>query len=498
MAPRRQQDNLERVSQKWNPDSSALRSELRERLQDRVALFEFADRLGIAHRGVRFFSGDHGDPAAELQAHLDQNRGQTLDSPWWVSSQDRNAGLDRWSPARELRSRDREAWRLGARFQGGFVVESALDTARRVRVFWRRPALNAQVQLSALWDVSLSEARAGPELVQRRVHLAFSPVPGLDSAVTERLLSDALRLLEGLKAHGEGAVDFFVDGERTFLADAQADIDPWFSGVVFSPEPSLVRCMGMVHVLDSRTFLPQAGHLQVSAQGAGSERIWLAPGVDQGAWIESGVVVAVRAVGETFESALMELRRECGTISVSGSAEVSVTTLRELAASPWVCGGYFHFKFLEEEFIPVGNPLEPLDAARILASLSHEGDCFSIDGRLFRVGASEAGRGSPAHGEEVRMERLGEDAWLVRVRDISRFVRRVAQPGARELRAQCAGRVLSLENTVRDFDGGALLILETGGVRIPHSVNSVLAPRLTWVVTSGERVHRGQLLARVD
>ena len=498
MAPRRQQDNLARVSQKWNPDSTPPRSELRERLQDRVALFEFADRLGIAHRGVRFFPAGQGEPAAELQAFLDQNRGQTQDSPWWVSSQDRSAGLDRWSPARELQLRDRESWRLGARFSGGFIVELALDTARRIRTFWRRPAFSSKIQLSEPWDVSLSEARAGPEVLPRRVHLAFSPSPGMDPSAKARVLSEVARMLEGLGAVGEGSVDFFVDGERVFLADAQLDIEPFFSGVAFAPDGSLIQCLGLVHALAPRTFLPQPGRIQVDLSAGGSDPVWIASGGDQGSEIVSGVVLAIPASGESVETALCELRRKCGLISVRGSAEASLPYLRELTETPWVCGGYFHFKFLEEECTWAGSTLETRDVSQILAMLSGEGDCFSIDGRLFRIGDSVTGRNTQEAGHGVGIERLGEGAWLARNGNISRFVRRVDEPDARELRAQSAGRVFAIESAARDFGGGALLILESGGVRIPHVVNSVLATRLKWRVAPGEQVHRGQLLARVE
>gem|GEM_PF-5617362 len=497
MAPRRQQDNLDQVSDTLKPES-ALRAELRDLLLDRVALFELADRVGVPHRGVRFFSRDLSDPAADLRVFLDQNRGQTLESPWWVSSQDRGVGLDRWSPARELRTRDRESWRMGERFPGGFIIEAALDTARRVRVFWRRPVSSADVRLSELWDISLSEARAGGEVARRRIHLALSPPPGLGGSVEDDVRAQALKLLEVFKAPGEGWFDFFVDGERVFVADGQVDIEPWFAAQAFQDDSAPSRCLGMIHLLDPRTFLPQPGTLVLSIPEDTGGGGWRAPGAEGGAWNESGVVLAIRADGDVFESALTALGRLCEAISAEGSAEVSAPYLRDLACSPWVHGGHFHCNFLEEEFVPSGFPLEAPELSSILEALSDQGTCFSIDGRLFRSAAFERGSADLAQDVSVRLDVLGDRSWLVRTGCISRFVRGIAEPGGRELRAQCAGRVLTIESVAPDFSGGALLVLESGGEWIPHAVSSVLSPRLKWRVGIGDRVHRGQLLARVE
>ena len=469
-------------------DSS--RSELQDRLQDRVALFELADRLGVPHRGFRFFSAGP-DGAAELFRFLDQGRGQAIESPWWVSSQDAREGLDRWCPPRELQQRDRESWRLAERVLGGLVLETAIEGARRILLPWRWHGEGGTFEFGRAWDVSLSEGMGPFGPVLRRLHLATSPPPSLESDALEEMKARSVQLLKALAARGEGSFEFFVDGVRVFLAGGNAGT-AW--GMEAGSESSEVEVLGWVHPMDAASGLPQPGVLRVLE---GGDTVRTPPECRPGNWIAKGPLLVLAGRGACLEEAVGQLLEELHQVRVQGGMQSSASYLRELCASPWIREGLFHFRYLEEEFVPRGRELSEEELQAVLGLLRHEepnltGESVVIDGRLRRVGMVD--ESAPGDGW---VEKLGSGVWMVSIDDISRVVR-LREPGARrELRALSAGTVLDIQQGVLEWNGGVVLALESMGAWIPHGVSSALAPALQWLVTPGQCVHRGQVLARL-
>ncbi len=454
-------------------------------------MFEVADRLGVPHRGFRSFpAGKTG--ADDLLRLLDQGRGQAIESPWWVSSRNAQEGLDRWCPPRDIAERDRESWRLSERFPGGFVLEAALEGARRLKVPWRRPNGVSEFELGRIFDVSLSEGTGPFGPLFRRTHLAVSPPPSLSLEVLQKLKSWAIKVLEDLAARGEGSLDFFVDGERAFLAEgdggAHLGLEPWV-------ERSGTEVVGWVHPMDPHTGLPQPGMLRILQYPEGA---LIFPGCAEGAWVGGGPLLALKGAGDGLPLALLGLLVELDAVRVQGGLQASIPYLREVCASPWVQEGLFYFRYLEDEFVPDVQPLAEDRSSALLEHLLQVepallGEQVVIDGQVRVVRTS--GRGESALGQ---VEKLGHGAWMVSQGDITRLVRVFEGGGGRTLRALCAGRALDVQQGVPAWNGGSVVALDSGSSWVPHGVASLLASALQWQVSPGQCVHRGQVLARLS
>ena len=480
------------------PADAGGRSELQERLENRIALFELADQCGVPHRRLQVFRQDE---THLLRRFLDQHRGANWESPLWLTTEVASSGFDRWSPPRERGVRDRELALLELATGHGFLVEATLEGARRYRLAWRLLSAGA-FEFALPWDVSLSEGSCALGPVPWRTHFAVCPPSNQLADITPELERLSLQILTEVGATGEGTFDFWVEGGRTFLADA------WSGPLADSPLPYEFELAetwsfaGFVWAMDELTAIPQPGVTRKCEVGEEDLPGWSWRKLPQPeSHSDLGPLAVCIGRSSQFETGMEECGRLLRGLKIHGGLHAGSGYLKEILAHEWIRDGIFHIRLLEEDWISHKVPLSRTKLNSLISKVIDRDEfdtsrSYIVDGKRL-----SAPVGATFFSSDLStVEPLGDECWRVSVGDLTRLVRK-STPGApigsglrRELRAATSGKVEKRAESLMDWDGAHVCFVRSAGALLPHAVPREWTSRFRWLVTPGDWVLAGQLL----
>lgn len=208
--------------------------------------------------------------------------------------------------------------------------------------------------------------------------------PWLDDVTLASLREQAFRIADRAHLVGLGAMEFWVDGPRTFFVRAIAGLTPghdlWEKAAGTSAaewarriadggtsEPDLIpegskpeenwreSCPLRAYVRAEDPFrgIPHPGPIQSIEAPAGSTATWT-PGNSE--------IGTVTVTAQTWAGALEKMTQALAQLWIRGSIQTNEAYLAQAVEHPWVREGLFHAAFLDEEFVP--EPLPPLEACR--------------------------------------------------------------------------------------------------------------------------------------
>ncbi len=259
-----------------------------------------------------------------------------------------------------------------------FVLEKYIEGARQVLVPFVR-FRNGRIQLFPTSDVSLQS--------RHRKLIEFCPAHSIEPHAQTLLLKWTAHLIESFDFVGLGHFEFLVDGSRVFLESgatrlntgfhlweeiagtnalawqmAAADLQAIHPEVPQEIIPRDQRRQGLMLKImseDSHLLLPRPGVISESLAPAvvteGSEVLEFFQNYQSGDRVDpqdSGTVAHLFAFADQFEKAMQLGWRGLNDVWLGGSLSTNEKFLSELMSHPWVREGIFHFKFVDEEFLP--------------------------------------------------------------------------------------------------------------------------------------------------
>lgn len=404
---------------------------------------------------------------------------------------------------------------------------------------------------------------------QHQTLVEICPAPGMDQSVIQKIQRWTQALANQIHYVGVGSFEFLIENDEAWLVDGSARLNTSF---VLWEQQSNTHALHwqLATYLNEKPPLnlippPSSGEDSQSSQGFRIACRILAedplrqlprPGVISElsipqnsytelsslqipktiSWKGQGLLALITAQGSSYSQSLNKMLKNLQELWIAGSLQTNERFLHETLTHPWIQEGWFHERYLDEEFIPqvqpspellqifamIGELLSPPHAVNSppLKSRWAIGDRWAPDPssplqcdwvsspKIWQLADSLALSGvlqiqkqhCPVHAFPIS---VNPHKWQIRIGHWTRLVRNVPLPATGKSSPQAlalvAGQIHSLlfKAPTQIPAHTPFAIIESLGKLVPHAAPFEVTLK-QWLVHPEEIVHQGQDLAEIE